>query len=70
MNLLSWNYRGIGNAMTFRELREITLKFAPKVVCIVETQIGRDHAKNLANTLVLIVLMRLVPPVEVVLALF
>lgn len=51
MNLLSWNYRGLGNAPTVQEMREVALKFAPKVLCIVETQIGRDRAEKLASTL-------------------
>lgn len=51
MNLICWNCRGIGNALTVQELHEIALKFAPEVLCIVETQIGRVRAENLASTL-------------------
>ena len=51
MNLLCWNCRRIGNAKTIQELRKLVRKFAPKVLCLVETQIGREQAENLANTL-------------------
>ena len=51
MNLLCWNCRGLGNAPTVQELREIAKKFAPRVLCIVETQISGERAENLKNTL-------------------
>ena len=51
MSLISWNCRGIGNAPTVQELRELANKFAPRVLCIVETQIGQDRAENLSSTI-------------------
>lgn len=51
MNLLCWNCRGIGNAPTIQELRELVQKFAPRVLCIVETQISGVRAESLASTL-------------------
>jgi hypothetical protein len=51
MNLLCWNCRGIDNAPTVRELREIATKCAPKVIFLLETQVSRERAENLANTL-------------------
>ncbi|XP_073358338.1 uncharacterized protein [Aegilops tauschii subsp. strangulata] len=51
MNLLSWNCRGIGNAPTVQELRELADKFAPKVLCIMETQINGVRAGNLKSNL-------------------
>ena len=48
MNLLSWNCLGLGNAPTVQELRELALKFAPRVLCILETQISQERAESLA----------------------
>ena len=51
MNLLCWNCRGIGNAPTVQELHELANKFAPRVLCLVETQISGARAENLKSTL-------------------
>lgn len=50
MSLLSWNCRGLGNPSTVREDRELTAKFAPAVLCLVETQISSARAKMLAQS--------------------
>ena len=51
MSALCWNCRGVGNAATVQELREFAKKFAPTLLCIVETQIEGSRVENLANTL-------------------
>ena len=48
MNLLCWNCRGLGNPATVREVRELTNKFAPAVLCLLETQIQKARAELLA----------------------
>ena len=44
---LSWN----GNTPTVQELRELTIKYAPRVLCIVKTQISGVRAESLASTI-------------------
>lgn len=51
MSIICWNYRGAGNTATVRELRELATKFAPSILCIVETQINKALTENLAATL-------------------
>ena len=50
MSILSWNCRGAGKAATVRETRELVRKFAPTLLCIVETQIDRVRVENLASS--------------------
>lgn len=50
MSIISWNCRGVGNASTIRELREIAKKFAPTLLCIIETQIDKARVENLASS--------------------
>ena len=51
MSLLCWNCRGIGSDPTIQELREFANKFAPRVRCIVETQLSGERVENLKSTL-------------------
>lgn len=51
MSTLCWNCRGAGNATTVRELREFARKFAPTVLCIVETQISGTRVEARASSL-------------------
>ena len=41
----------MGNAATVQELREFARKFAPTLLCIVETQIEGSRVEALAGTL-------------------
>ena len=45
MSYITWNCRGLGNAATVKELREIAKKFAPTVLCVVETKYIRHGCK-------------------------
>ena len=65
MNLLCWNCRGLGNAPKIQELRELARKFAPRVLCLVETQISGVSAKNLKSTLGFVTPFLLTPLVRV-----
>jgi hypothetical protein len=47
MSTLLWNYRGLGNVATLRELRE----FSASILCVVETQISKDMVESLAASL-------------------
>ena len=51
MSALCWNCRGAGKPAAVRELREFARKFAPNVLCIVETQISGVRVEAFANTL-------------------
>ena len=51
MSCLSWNCRGLGNAATVKELREIMKKVAPTMLYIVETQVHRARVEGLKGTL-------------------
>ena len=51
MKTLSWNYRGIGNPATVRELRDLAKDYAPSVLFIMETQIDKYRVENLRYTL-------------------
>ena len=51
MSALCWNCRGAGKAAAVRELRELARKFAPTLLCIVETQIKGTRVEALASTL-------------------
>lgn len=50
MSLFSLNCR-VGNASTVRELRDFITKFAPSILCILETQISKICVEALAGTL-------------------
>lgn len=51
MKTLSWNCRGIGDPATVRELRDLARECAPSVLCLVETQLGKQRVEGLAATL-------------------
>ena len=51
MNSLCWNCRGLGNAVTVRELRDLARQFAPSVFCVVETQLHKSRVECLNKTL-------------------
>lgn len=51
MSLLVWNYRGAGKPATIRELYDLTRKFSPSVLRIIETQIEGTKVERLANTI-------------------
>ena len=51
MSCITWNCRGLGNAATVKELREIAKKFAPTVPCVVENQVHKARVKGLKGTL-------------------
>ena len=51
MNCITWNCRGLGNAATVKELCEIAKKFAPTVLCVVETQVNKARVEGLKDTL-------------------
>jgi hypothetical protein len=37
--------------VTVRELRELAGRFAPSVLCVVETQLNKKHVESLARSL-------------------
>ena len=51
MSCLSWNCRGLGNAATVGELRNLAKKYAPTVLCVLETQIHKSRMELLKGTL-------------------
>ena len=51
MSTSVWNWRGAGEAAMVRELRDFARKFAPTLLCIVETQIDGDRVEALSGTL-------------------
>jgi hypothetical protein len=51
MSCLSWNCRGLGNAATVKELRELAKKFAPSVLCVLETQVHKSRVEGLKRSL-------------------
>ena len=51
MSCLSYNYRGLGSDATFRELSELMRRFRPTILCVVETQLHKIRADNLAGRL-------------------
>ena len=42
---------GLGNTATVKELRELVRKFAPTVLCVLETQIHKARVVSLKSTL-------------------
>src|SRR4051812_5168133 len=51
MSVFCWNCRGAGKAATAQELREFARKFAPTLMCIVETQVKKDRVEALASSI-------------------
>jgi exonuclease III len=51
MSVMSLNCWGVGSASTGKELRDLVTKFAPRILCIQETQISRDRVKSLVSSL-------------------
>ena len=51
MICLSWNCRSLGNATTVGELRNLAKKYAPTVLCVLETQIHKSRVELLKGTL-------------------
>jgi exonuclease III len=51
MSCASWNGRGLGGAATVKELRDFARKYAPTVLCVLETQVDRTRAESLSRTL-------------------
>ena len=51
MSTLCCNCRGASNAATVQELRDFAKKFAPTLLCIVETQLEGSRVEALAGTL-------------------
>jgi len=51
MSCLSWNYRGLGNGATVKELRDLAKKFGPTVLCVLETQMHKTCVEDLKTTL-------------------
>ena len=51
MRALCWNCHGVVNPATVQELHEFARKFAPAILCIVETQIEGSRVEALASTL-------------------
>jgi hypothetical protein len=50
MTLFCSNYCGIGNDATVRELHDFTRKFAPSIMCIVETGVHKTRVENYATS--------------------
>jgi exonuclease III len=51
MSCLSWNCRGLGNAATVKELRELAKRTAPFVLCVLKTQVHKARVEGLKSTL-------------------
>ena len=51
MSCFSWNYRGIGNAATVKELCDFAKKVAPYVLCVLESQVHKTRVEGLKSTL-------------------
>ena len=51
MSILCWNCRGAGNPATIRELRVLTKRIAPTILCILETQVEGHRVEFLSNSL-------------------
>ena len=50
MSALCWNCRGAGKAATVREVCDFANKFAPTLLCILETQLEGSRVEALAGT--------------------
>lgn len=51
MSTLCWNCRGLGNAATVRELRQLVRRVAPSILCVIETQLHKRRVEALAPSL-------------------
>ena len=51
MRLLSWNWQGLGNPWTGRNLRKIVREQAPTVCFLMETRLDKDGFENLYSDL-------------------
>lgn len=51
MSCLSWNCRGLGNATTVKELRDLVKQLSPSVLCVLETQVNKSRVEGLKSTL-------------------
>lgn len=51
MSTLCWNCRGLGNAATIRELRNLVKDFAPAILCVIETQVNKKRVQGLTRSL-------------------
>ena len=51
MSAASVNCRGLGNHATVRELRDFVKKYAPTILCVVETQLHKVSVEKFAPTL-------------------
>jgi exonuclease III len=51
MSIISLNCRGVGKNPTVRDLRTMARRFAPTVLCLLETQVQKRRAENLTCTL-------------------
>ena len=51
MKILSWNYRGIGDPATVRELRDLVELSSPTILCLVETQLQKSRVEGLRFSL-------------------
>jgi hypothetical protein len=49
MNIMSWNYRGLGQAATVQELSRLVRKFCPKIVFLLETRQQKGMVSNLCG---------------------
>jgi hypothetical protein len=54
MSCISWNCHGLGNAATIKELREVAKKFAPTVLCVLETQVHKARVEEKTNAINLV----------------
>lgn len=51
MNCVNWNCRGLGNATTVKELRELAKNVAPSVLSVLETQVHKARVESLKRSL-------------------
>lgn len=51
MRIFCWNCRGVGNTATVRKLHEFTNRFAPTMLCIMETQTLKSWVESLVFSL-------------------
>lgn len=51
MSCISWNCRGLGNAATVKELRDLVKRVAPSMLCVQETQVHKARVEGLKTTL-------------------
>ena len=51
MSAMSYNCHGAGGDATVRELRDLAKKYAPTVLCLLETQLHKTRVEGLARSL-------------------